>query len=75
MLDERNGQLSLPTMFIHGLTDELVPLERGKELMHGFSEADCLVHGGAHFVPTCTGQIKQSMVDFLERALESSSEQ
>ena len=68
-LDGHKRQIPLKTLFIHGLEDQLVPLERGKELMHSFSAAGILVHHGAHFVPTCSGQIKQSIVRFLETAM------
>lgn len=70
LLDGRKRQIPLETLFIHGLEDQLVPLERGKELMSSFSAAGILVHHGAHFVPTCSGQIKQSVVKFLEDATE-----
>jgi len=68
LLEER--QITLPTLFVHGLEDELVPLESGKELAKCFSKGEMVVHQGAHFVPTCSGQNKQSMVKFLEEATD-----
>lgn len=65
----RQAQVSTPTLFIHGSTDELVPLERAYELQATFAEGTTamLEHPGAHFVPTCTGAVKQQIVHFLDK--------
>lgn len=61
--------MSVPTLFIHGSADELVPLERCQELQATFAEGsyEMLEHPGAHFVPTCTGTVKQQIVQFLDK--------
>jgi fermentation-respiration switch protein FrsA (DUF1100 family) len=65
----REGQVSIPTLFVHGSADDLVMPERGRELQATFSEGSTtlLEHPGAHFVPTCTGAVKQQIVQFLDR--------
>ncbi|BDA48958.1 Esterase OVCA2 [Coccomyxa sp. Obi] len=65
----RHGHVSTPTLFIHGSADELVPLERAHELQETFAEGATalLEHPGAHFVPTCTGAVKQQIVQFLDK--------
>ena len=65
----KEGQVSLPTLFVHGSADELVLPERGRELQETFAEGSYTVleHPGAHFVPTCTGAVKQQIVHFLDR--------
>lgn len=65
----RHAKVSTPTLFIHGSADELVPLERAHELQATFAEGSTamLEHPGAHFVPTCTGAVKQQIVEFLDK--------
>jgi fermentation-respiration switch protein FrsA (DUF1100 family) len=63
------AHLDLPTLFIHGTADELLPLERSLELQMACEPGSftLVTHPGAHFVPTCTGQVKQQLVSFLDR--------
>ena len=61
-----HDKIALPTLLVHGEADELVPLERGKQLAASFLAGSLQVHGGAHCVPTCSGQIKTMIVSFLE---------
>ena len=61
-----HDKIALPTLLVHGEADELVPLERGKQLAASFLAGSLQVHGGAHCVPTCSGQIKAMIVKFLE---------
>lgn len=68
LLDRKCMQIGLPTLFVHGLQDELVPLAQGEKLSGSFSNGTMLVHHGAHYVPACSGEIKQSFVKFLDAA-------
>ena len=68
LLDRERMQIGLPTLFVHGLEDKLVPLAQGERLSGSFSNGTMLVHRGAHYVPACSGEIKQSVVEFLDRA-------
>ena len=53
---------------VTGEKDELVPTERSLELWSCFEEENRRVysHGGAHMVPTCSGEFKKAMVEFLD---------
>ena len=68
LLDKEHMQIGLPTLFVHGVEDKLVPLAQGEKLSGSFSNGTMLVHHGAHYVPACSGEIKQSVVKFLEAA-------
>ena len=70
LLDKERMQIKLPTLFVHGLEDQLVPLAQGHKLSNTFPNATMLVHHGAHYVPACSGKIKQSFVRFLEEAMD-----
>ena len=78
--DERHAeslermQIGLPTLFVHGVEDELVPLARAEELFSKFSNGTMLKHHGAHYVPACSGEIKQTVVRFLEAVREQSQQ-
>lgn len=61
-----HDKIALPTLLVHGEADELVPLERGRQLASSFLAGSLQVHGGAHCVPTCSGQVKTMLVTFLE---------
>ena len=61
-------QIELPVLFVHGSEDELVPLAQGEKLSGSFSNRTMLIHRGAHYVPACSGEIKQSIVKFLDEA-------
>eukprot|EP00195_Chlamydomonas_chlamydogama_P011637 CAMPEP_0202913136 /NCGR_PEP_ID=MMETSP1392-20130828/59652_1 /ASSEMBLY_ACC=CAM_ASM_000868 /TAXON_ID=225041 /ORGANISM="Chlamydomonas chlamydogama, Strain SAG 11-48b" /LENGTH=261 /DNA_ID=CAMNT_0049604281 /DNA_START=140 /DNA_END=925 /DNA_ORIENTATION=+ len=56
------------SLFVYGTNDALVPPERTQQLIDTF-EPSCVntyVHGGAHLVPTCSGEFKQALVAFLD---------
>ena len=57
----------MPTLFVIGDADTLVPPERTLELAATFDPAAAqeLRHPGAHMLPTCSGAIKAAMVEFL----------
>lgn len=68
----REGAPRLPTMFVGGAADQLVPLTRTRELMACWAEAEegwitLHEHGGGHFVPTWKGEFKDDVVRFVDR--------
>ncbi|PNH00415.1 Ovarian cancer-associated-like protein 2, partial [Tetrabaena socialis] len=63
--------LPLPAcLFVTGTTDVLVPSERSLALAACFppSAVSTLTHGGAHLVPTCSGEFKLTLTAFLDAA-------
>lgn len=46
-----------------------VPVSRSIDLMAAFKEEgrESFEHSGGHMVPTCTGEFKAFMLDFLDR--------
>ncbi|DBA79095.1 TPA: Ovarian cancer-associated protein 2 [Trebouxia sp. C0004] len=61
--------ISVPTLFITGGKDQLIPLQRTEELIATF-DPDSIqryVHEGGHMVPTCSGDFKRCLQDFLEQ--------
>ena len=75
----REGGPTVPTLFVGGETDSLVPLERTRELMGCWAEEEggregggeervkLYMHSGGHFVPTWKGEFKEEVVKFIER--------
>ncbi|KAF8055937.1 dfr1 [Scenedesmus sp. PABB004] len=59
----------VPTLFVMGTADRLIPPARSHALMDTFDQAcaDLYEHPGAHMVPTCTGEFKARLCDFLDR--------
>jgi fermentation-respiration switch protein FrsA (DUF1100 family) len=51
----RQARPAVPSLFVYGQGDALVPPERTEMLMGTWSEgcASSFVHEGAHLVPTC----------------------
>ncbi len=70
LLDKERMQIGLPTLFVHGSEDQLVPLAQGEKLSGNFLNKTMLVHHGAHYVPACSGETKQSIVRFLVAAAD-----
>lgn len=64
-----------PTLFIYGEKDQLVPPQRTEELIATFDPDSVhrFVHSGGHMVPTCTGEFKKCMHDFLDKHAMSQS--
>lgn len=64
-----NAKVDVPTLFVMGQSDALIPPARSHALMDTFDQrtADMFEHPGAHMVPTCSGEFKQQMVAFLDR--------
>lgn len=66
----RDSRLEIPTLFIHGKSDDVVPLERNLMLQETFQEnsATSYQHEGGHCVPTCGGTFKKVVLDFISTA-------
>ncbi|KAL4518337.1 hypothetical protein Ndes2526A_g01226 [Nannochloris sp. 'desiccata'] len=65
---KETAPLQQRSLHVTGEKDELVPTERSEELWKSFEEKYRTVysHGGAHMVPTCSGEFKKAMVKFLD---------
>ena len=61
--------LEVPTLFVYGEQDQLVPPERTQQLISMWDPAcaEQYQHQGGHMVPTCTGNFKRCLQDFLNR--------
>ena len=61
--------IGIPTLFISGNGDQLIPAQRTEELIATFDpeSAQRYVHSGGHMVPTCTGDFKTCLQDFLDK--------
>lgn len=58
----------VPTLFVSGEGDQLVPPERTRALMECFGGSkELLLHPGAHYVPAMKGEMKEQAVAFVER--------
>ena len=58
-----------PTLFVSGEQDQLISPDRTQQLIDTF-DTSCIQkfqHGGGHMVPTCTGDFKQTLRDFLDK--------
>lgn len=70
------GPLGVRSLHVTGSNDTLVPVERSAALWECFEEEFRTVyeHAGGHMVPTCSGEFKQAMVEFLDAARQGSLE-
>lgn len=57
---------NIPTMFVAGEQDVLVPVEKSAALWEHFSIKEVYKHKGSHFVPTCSGEYKAAVIKFLD---------
>jgi predicted esterase len=58
----------VPTLFIAGEGDQLVPPERTRALMECFGgTTELLMHPGGHHVPSLKGEMKEAAVAFIQR--------
>lgn len=58
----------VPTLFISGEGDQLVPPERTRALMECFAgETEIALHPGGHFIPPAKGEMKEKVAAFIER--------
>jgi hypothetical protein len=62
------NQINVPALHIVGAKDEIIPQDRSKQLagVCACGERGLLEHPGGHFVPSCSGDIKQQVLAFLE---------
>lgn len=60
------SRIPVRSLHIAGENDELVDMERSKVLWSQFEHPTIFLHPGAHMVPTCTGDFKRVLKDFLE---------
>lgn len=59
--------LDIPVLAIMGETDQFVPVARSQQLIDVLQKtAVVLLHSGAHMMPTCSGNCKQTILGFLE---------
>lgn len=67
-----SARVELPTLFVWGTADKLIPVERSQALMDTFDarSACSFEHDGKHLVPTCSGDFKRYIVEFLEAAMK-----
>jgi len=58
----------VPTLFIAGEGDRLVPPDRTRALMECFGgTTELLLHLGGHHVPSLKGEMKEAAVAFMQR--------
>lgn len=60
--------VQVPTLFVCGENDKYIPLDRTKEVIMTFDQhhVQQYVHTGGHMVPTCTGDFKRCLQQFLD---------
>lgn len=65
----QQAKVDVPALFIAGQADALIPPARTQALMATFDPATAVLfeHPGAHFVPTCSGEFKATLLGFLGR--------
>ncbi|GLC38996.1 hypothetical protein PLESTB_001773500 [Pleodorina starrii] len=68
LLQDGGRRNTVPLLFVTGTSDTLVPPESTAKLWECFNPptVSSYTHGGAHLVPTCSGQFKIAMAAFLE---------
>ena len=61
--------ISVPSLVIHGESDQLVPRERSTALTQHWDQAklEAFIHAGGHMMPTCTGEFRDSLRTFLTK--------
>ena len=60
--------VQVPTLFVCGESDNYIPLDRTEEVMKTFEQPNVqqFLHPGGHMVPTCTGDFKRCLQEFLD---------
>jgi 3-oxoadipate enol-lactonase len=62
----RLGQITAPTLVIHGEQDRIVPLDNGRRLAAGIAGSQFMsLPGGAHAFPTDVPEVRRELVNFL----------
>ena len=67
---------ALRCLHVHGAADALVPHERSAALWECIDAPlrRTYEHGGAHMVPTCSGEFKQQLVDLLDDVVAANAQ-
>lgn len=69
----RTNKPGMPILIVHGESDALVPPERSRQLQDAIQNAENsplierYKHAGAHMVPSCSGEFKKLLQDFIDR--------
>lgn len=58
--------LAGPTLHVMGGADDIIPVPRSHALAERCGRPTLFQHPGGHMVPTCSGDAKQALVDFLD---------
>ncbi|XP_022210718.2 esterase GA18864 [Drosophila obscura] len=61
--------ISIPTLHIYGLTDEIIPKDMSAALASHFKNVEVLEHSGGHYFPA-TAQQKQTYINFFQDRLQ-----
>ncbi|BFF91023.1 esterase [Drosophila madeirensis] len=61
--------ISIPTLHIYGLTDEIIPKDMSASLASHFKNVEILEHSGGHYFPA-TAQQKQTYINFFQDRLQ-----
>ncbi|XP_034130656.1 esterase GA18864 [Drosophila guanche] len=61
--------ISIPTLHIYGLTDEIIPKDMSASLASHFKNVEVLEHSGGHYFPA-TAQQKQTYINFFQDRLQ-----
>lgn len=56
--------IDVPSLHVFGETDEVISTDRCQALADSFTNAECLVHKGGHFVPT-SAPVRNRVKEFL----------
>ncbi|XP_017874448.1 PREDICTED: esterase GA18864 [Drosophila arizonae] len=62
-------RITIPTLHIYGLTDEIIPKEMSESLAAHFRNVEVLEHSGGHYFPA-TAQQKQTYINFFQDRLQ-----
>jgi len=68
-VDGRLGEITAPTLVIHGDADPLIRIENGRRLAAGIREAGLIVYEGVGHIPEveCFDQFNDDLLSFLHR--------
>uniref|UniRef100_W8BRR0 UPF0483 protein CG5412 n=1 Tax=Ceratitis capitata TaxID=7213 RepID=W8BRR0_CERCA len=61
--------ITIPTLHIYGLSDDIIPKEMSQELAAYFKNVEILEHPGGHYFPA-TAQQKQTYINFFQDRLQ-----
>ncbi|XP_011186370.1 esterase GA18864 [Zeugodacus cucurbitae] len=61
--------ITIPTLHIYGLSDDIIPKEMSQELARHFKNTEVLEHPGGHYFPA-TAEQKQTYINFFQDRLQ-----